>query len=240
MFKNKKHKIHLVKLLIDIFQDSFLGDKLLFKGGTAAYLFYKLDRFSTDLDFDILFNPKDNKDFVEEIQKRVNAIVKKNGYIINDKKDKFNTLYWEISYAQGERNIKIEISKRFNEKLIPKNKLHNFYGVSINVIALEYLIAQKLITTLYRKKQTNRDLYDSHFYLDSQNATNINYDYIEKYTGLKRKKFLKELLKLVQSKSNHKILDGLGEVLEEEKKSLIKRDLLKNLAILIKIQIENL
>ena len=240
MPNNKKHQIHLVKLLLDIYGDPFLATKVLFKGGTAAYRFYDLDRFSTDLDFDILFNPKINKDLVKTMKRKIGTIIKRNGYITNDYKDKFNTLYWEISYEKGERNIKIEISKRYNKKLIPKSHLKTLYGVNLNVITLRDLIAQKLITTLYRTKQTNRDLYDTHFYLNSKNASDINYEYIEKYTGLPRKEFLKELLKLVESKSNYKILDGLGEVIEDEKKAFVKENLLKDLAILIKIQIDSL
>ena len=48
------HKNVLIRILKDIFTDPTIGPVLGFKGGTAAYLFYGLDRFSVDLDFDLL------------------------------------------------------------------------------------------------------------------------------------------------------------------------------------------
>ena len=54
MLDIQKHKFILVSILKDIYSNSSLGPLLGFKGGTAAYLFYKLPRFSVDLDFDLL------------------------------------------------------------------------------------------------------------------------------------------------------------------------------------------
>ena len=51
-FNSNKHKQILISLLIDI--SKRLKDKIAFKGGTAAMLFYDLRRMSLDLDFDIL------------------------------------------------------------------------------------------------------------------------------------------------------------------------------------------
>ncbi len=49
-----KHKNILVRILKDLFSHPVTGLMLAFKGGTAANLFYNLDRFSVDLDFDLL------------------------------------------------------------------------------------------------------------------------------------------------------------------------------------------
>jgi len=48
------HKEILTKILKDIYADISLASFLGFKGGTAASFFYELDRFSIDLDFDLL------------------------------------------------------------------------------------------------------------------------------------------------------------------------------------------
>jgi predicted nucleotidyltransferase component of viral defense system len=48
------HKTVLFQILKDIYSDSLLAPFLGFKGGTAAVMFYGLDRFSVDLDFDLL------------------------------------------------------------------------------------------------------------------------------------------------------------------------------------------
>ena len=49
-----KHKNILIKILKDIYTDATISPILGFKGGTAATFFYDLDRFSVDLDFDLL------------------------------------------------------------------------------------------------------------------------------------------------------------------------------------------
>lgn len=48
------HKNVLIKILKDIYTNPTLGPILGFKGGSAVYLFYGLNRFSVDLDFDLL------------------------------------------------------------------------------------------------------------------------------------------------------------------------------------------
>ncbi len=53
-----KHKTHLTNILLDVYKNSTLSPVLGFKGGTAAMLFYKLPRFSVDLDFDLLIDRK--------------------------------------------------------------------------------------------------------------------------------------------------------------------------------------
>ena len=53
-----KHKFLLSQILLDIFKDITLNSVLAFKGGTSLMMFYNLNRFSTDLDFNLLDNDK--------------------------------------------------------------------------------------------------------------------------------------------------------------------------------------
>ena len=48
------HKSQLIRILKEIYSNPQIGAVMGFKGGTAAFLFYDLDRFSVDLDFDLL------------------------------------------------------------------------------------------------------------------------------------------------------------------------------------------
>ena len=48
------HKTLLFQILKDIYLDTSISPYIGFKGGTAALMFYGLDRFSVDLDFDLL------------------------------------------------------------------------------------------------------------------------------------------------------------------------------------------
>jgi len=66
MFNWKIHKDIFIRILKDIYTDNSLGPLLGFKGGTAALLFYGLDRLSVDLIFDLLNQKKE--DFVFERQ----------------------------------------------------------------------------------------------------------------------------------------------------------------------------
>ena len=52
------HKTVLFQILKDIYADTTLSPFLGFKGGTAALMFYGLNRFSVDLDFDLLDETK--------------------------------------------------------------------------------------------------------------------------------------------------------------------------------------
>jgi len=89
-----KHKNIFIKILKDIYTDNSLGSLLGFKGGTAACLFYNLNRFSVDLDFDLL--DKEKEDYVfEKIEKIVSAYGK-----IKTKRKKYYTLFFELSYAE--------------------------------------------------------------------------------------------------------------------------------------------
>ena len=103
------HKNILIKILKDIFTDHGLGPILGFKGGTAAYLFYDLNRFSVDLDFDLLEESKENFVFDE-----VRKILEKYGTVKEADKKRFN-LFYMLSYddkSPGAQNIKVEINRR--------------------------------------------------------------------------------------------------------------------------------
>ncbi len=71
-----------------------------FKGGTAALMFYGLDRFSVDLDFDLL--DADKKDSVFD---SVLSIVKRYGTLKEANQKRFN-LFFMISYEDKARNVK--------------------------------------------------------------------------------------------------------------------------------------
>ncbi len=69
MFNWENHKGIFIRILKDIYTDNSLGPLLGFKGGTAALLFYGLDRLSVDLDFDLLDPAKE--DFVFDKIERI-------------------------------------------------------------------------------------------------------------------------------------------------------------------------
>ena len=63
------HRNIMLQILKDIYSDTTISPFLGFKGGTAAYMFYDLSRFSVDLDFDLL--DKTKEDYVFEKVRRI-------------------------------------------------------------------------------------------------------------------------------------------------------------------------
>ena len=91
MLNKEKHKGILIRVLKDIYTDNTLGPALGFKGGTAAMLFYNLDRFSVDLDFDLLDVARE-----DEVFEKVGEIVGRYG-TIKDQRKKHFTLFYRTS-----------------------------------------------------------------------------------------------------------------------------------------------
>ncbi|MEA3355079.1 MAG: nucleotidyl transferase AbiEii/AbiGii toxin family protein [Patescibacteria group bacterium] len=215
MLNIDKHKQVLSKILIDLARQKSLVSKLGFKGGTALFLFYGLDRFSTDLDFDLI----DSVDILNI--GLIDEVIKKSLNIL-DEKEKRHTLFWIGSYEKGLQKVKIEVNLR---EFPNEYEIKDFRGYSVLVMKPEYMFAHKLCAVLDRKNLQNRDLYDVWFMFE--NSFPINEDIIKLRTGKKLKKYFKDLLKSINSLSeNYDILAGLGEVLSKSKKDWVKNKLL--------------
>ena len=231
----QQHKTHLTNILIDIYKDTFLGSMLGFKGGTAAMFFHALPRFSVDLDFDITQEMKGDSNKLQELTGTIGRLIATK-YEIKDSSNKFNTLFWLVSYGTGTTNIKIEISTREN----PFNtyELKPFYGVSVKKLQIEDMIAHKLVAATDRTSIAHRDLFDIHYFLSSKYVNDINYDIIKHRTGKNPKEFYLSLAKFLKDIDNKSILQGLGEVLTESQKDWVKAKLLIELKGLVQRQID--
>lgn len=222
-----KHRNILIKILKDIYTDNSLGPLLGFKGGTAAYLFYSLSRFSVDLDFDLL-DPK-KEDYVFE---KIEKIVSKYGET-KEKMRKYHTILFVISYAVRERNIKIEIRRR---SLFSDYVVENYLGIPMKVMIKEDMFANKLIAMSERLDKTNRDIYDVWFFLDNDWA--INKELVEKRTGVSFNEFIERCIKQLEKKSNKLILSGIGELLDEKQKNFVKTKLIEDTIFLLKLHLK--
>lgn len=228
MLDIQKHKFILVSILKDIYSDSSLGPLLGFKGGTAAYLFYKLPRFSVDLDFDLL--KIEEKDFVFGKMKK---ILENYGRIKEFREKRF-TLFFLLSYAPKSQNIKVEISKR---KFPNHYQLENYLGISMLVIEKKDMFSYKLVTLLERKEIANRDLFDLWFFM--KNNWDFNKELVELRTGMNYKTYLKKCILVVEKVNEKYILQGVGELLNEKQKDWAKNNLKKELLFLLKFYSEN-
>src|SRR5664280_2213261 len=100
------HKNILLQILKDIYSDTAIAPLLGFKGGTAAFMFHGLNRFSVDLDFDLL-NEAQEKHVFEKIE----GITKQYGTIRDSRRKRFNLLV-VLSYEEKAANIKIGVNRR--------------------------------------------------------------------------------------------------------------------------------
>lgn len=221
------HKKILLKILADIYADSDVGPLLGFKGGTAAYLFYGLDRFSVDLDFDLLEEGKE--DYVLE---RIEKIIKKYGVIKETEIKRFNIMF-VLSYnekVKSAQNVKIEINRR---NFGSKYELKSYMGISMLVMVQEDMFANKLMAMYERLGKTNRDIFDVYYF--EKNNWPINKDIIERRAGMSYKELLQKLILNLEKLNNRNILDGLGELLTEKQKAWVKAKLKSETLFLLKV-----
>ncbi len=224
MLDKAKHEQFLKNILKDIYTTTDLEGKLAFKGGTCLYLFYGLDRFSVDLDFNLLA-----EDFNDQL---VTNILTKY-LIIDDKFNKHFTWFWLGSYGKGNPRIKIEINKRE----YPDNYINrDFYGLTIPTMAPDTMFAHKLCAITDRKKLQNRDLFDAHFMFAKQFA--INDEIIKIRTSKTRKEYFDYLIDFIEKNVNsNAILDGLGELLSDQQKDYVKATLKRDVLFDLKSRV---
>jgi len=228
MLDINQHKLILVQILKEIYSNISIASLLGFKGGTAAYLFYNLPRFSVDLDFNLL-DIKRKNDVFQSIQEILNKIGK-----IKNQREKQATLFFLVSYGEKERNIKVEISKR----IFPdRYEVKNYLGISMLVISKEDMFAHKLVTLSERKIIANRDLFDLWFFM--KNNWKVNKDIVKLRTDMDFKKYLQKCIKKVEDINEKYILQGLGEILDDKYKHWIKDNLKKDLLFFLNFYYEN-
>ncbi|MBI3541451.1 MAG: nucleotidyl transferase AbiEii/AbiGii toxin family protein [Deltaproteobacteria bacterium] len=221
------HRNILIQILKDIYTDFMIGPFLGFKGGTAAYLFYGLGRFSVDLDFDLLDPHK--TDIVFE---RVREILKTYGKIKEAEQKRFN-LFYMLSYThkvEGAQNVKVEINRRdFKSRF----EVKPYLGISMKVMIREDMFAHKLVAMFERIGHTNRDIFDVWFFL--KNNWPINKEIVERRVGMPFKDFLKKCIDALEKIGDRRILAGMGELLDEKQKAWAKMNLRKDTIFLLRM-----
>lgn len=229
MLNTNLHQTKLFNILQAIYTDTLLRNLLGFKGGTCAMLFYHLPRFSVDLDFNLLAPEKK-----EVVFNRLKKILPQFGTLREAREKRF-TLFFLLSYQAGEKQIKIDLSKRpIKAVYLPRNYL----GISMLVMKEEYAAAGKLSAVLTRKKSASRDLFDLWFFLKS--GWIINEKFLIEQTGLFLSDALKQAQNQVEKVKQAELLQGLGELLDNKQKAWVKKKLKDELLFQIKLYLSPL
>ena len=211
------HKNVLLRILKDIFTDPVVGPVLGFKGGTAAYLFYGLNRFSVDLDFDLLDETRE-----EDVLGQIKKILEIHGSVKDCRKKRYS-LFYLLSYNDKERdaqNMKVEINKR---EFGSRYELKSYLGIAMKVRVKEDMAAHKLVAMYERDGKSNRDIFDVQFFL--HNNWPIRREIIERRTRLSFLEFLGKCIDIVEKKRERDILSGIGELVEEHQKQWVRAKL---------------
>lgn len=208
------HKTVLVSILKDIYANATIGPVLGFKGGTAVFLFYGLNRFSVDLDFDLLDVSKEVLVF-----EQLKHILQEHG-TIKESREKRYTLFFVLSYGEASHNIKVEVNLR---SFGSRYEVKSYLGIPMKVMVQEDIVAHKMVAMLERMGNANRDIFDTYFFL--KNNWPINEKIIEKRTDLSMHQFLTKCINELESMSDRGILSGLGELLDAKQKAWVKAKL---------------
>jgi len=218
------------QILRDIYSDTSISSLIGFKGGTCAYFFYGLARFSVDLDFDLFSIDEATQKLVYE---KICGLLGKYGEV-KDNYIKRNTLFFLLSYGDEDHNVKVEINARI---LMPDIKEHyevkEYLGISMLAGKKDYLFASKLSALTDRRLLAMRDVYDIWFF--AKNNWDINAKVLKARTGKTIKEHLADCIPVIEGVKDNEILRRFAELLPGEKeKAWVKTHLRKEVVFLLK------
>lgn len=223
------HKSWMYKLLTAIADDSFLANNLRFKGGTCAAMRGFIERFSVDLDFDLI-DQKQNL----EIQKHLERIFQEFDLEIKDHSKKVPQYFLKYpGEIKGRNTIAMDIT-------FPPPKSNDYEPVSLIEIdrilhchTIPTMFANKLvsITDRYQKHGSiaGRDIFDIHTFF--MKGFELKEEIIMERTGKPATEFLWELKEFIIKNFTQTIIDqDLNTLLPYEKfkklRTTLKREVL--------------
>ncbi len=218
------------QILRDIYSDTSISSLIGFKGGSCAYFFYGLTRFSVDLDFDLFSTDEATQKLVYE---KIGGMLGKYGEV-KDQYIKQNTIFFLLSYGDADHNVKVEVNVRI---LMPDIKEHyevkEYLGISMLAGKKDYLFASKLAALSSRRLLAMRDIYDIWFF--AKNNWDINAEVVKARTGKTIKEQMANCIPIIEAVKDNEILRGLAELLPDEKtKAWVKTNLRKETIFLLK------
>ncbi len=229
MLNREKRQLIMGQILKDIYTNTSLASLLGLKGGTCAYFFYGLPRFSVDLDFDLLNSSTENQKIVF---KKIIQILEKYGKVKNKRIKRF-TIFALLSYGNDDHNIKIEINLR---QIIPNIKQHykatEYLGILMLIAKKDYLFAGKLIALILRKLTAMRDIYDIHYF--AKHNWDIDSQIIKLWTKKGIKEYLIDCISFIEKTSSIQGLQGLGELVDEKEKNWVKSQMKADTIFMLK------
>jgi hypothetical protein len=199
------HKSYLHRLLMEIVDQPLMAQTLAFKGGTCATMLGYLDRFSVDLDFDVLQGADE-----VELRKIFHQIFGQLGFSVTLEFDK--VLFFQLRYpsSPGKRNT-LKVSASNIRVEANQYKVQYFPEIDrlINSQTIGTMFANKLVamTDRYVQHKTiaGRDIYDIHHFF----VQGYPYDgaVIRERTGLEPREYFGELIVFIKKHVTQTIIN---------------------------------
>jgi len=199
------HKSQLHRLLMEIVDQPLMAQSLALKGGTCAAMLGYLDRFSVDLDFDIL------KDADEAaLRKSFHQVFEYLGYQVTLEFEK--ALFFQLRYpsSPGKRNT-LKVSASNIRITANQYKVQYFAEIDrlINSQTIETMFANKLVAVTDRYVQhktiAGRDFYDIHHFFIQGYA--YHGAVIQERTGLAPAEYFGKLIDFIKEHVTQTIIN---------------------------------
>lgn len=231
------HKAKMYLILDAITNDIDLAQSLAFKGGTCASMLGYLDRFSVDLDFDLL-----DSDKKEVFRKKLIKIFEQLDLEVKDQSKQALQFFLKYRNKANERsNIKIEIT----DKIYSANRYEKKYFEDLNKFiqcqTIKTMFGNKLVAITDRYKLHGsiaaRDLYDIyHFFVSGYQYDS---DIVVERTGLDIKTYLGFLKGFISENITQEIIDqDLNSLLDYKVFHKLRTTLKKETIIIIQEEIK--
>jgi predicted nucleotidyltransferase component of viral defense system len=226
------HKSHIHRLLMEIVDQPLLAHGLAFKGGTCAAMLGYLDRFSVDLDFDVL------KDGDEVAMRKVfHQIFDQLEFRVMLEFDK--VLFFQLHYpsSPGKRST-LKVSASSLRVEANQYKVQYFPEIDrlINSQTIETMFANKLValTDRYAQHKTiaGRDIYDIHHFFIQGYA--YHGAIIRERTRLEPKEYFEKLIVFIKTNITQTLTDeDLNSLLPYKKFQQIRKILIPEILSLL-------
>jgi predicted nucleotidyltransferase component of viral defense system len=233
------HKSYLHRLLAEIVDQPILSQALAFKGGTCAAMLGYLDRFSVDLDFDVV---GDTDDAV--LRNAFHQVFNQLGLVVTLEYD--NVLFFQLRYpsSPGKRNT-LKVSASSLKIVANQYKVQHFPEIDrlIKSQTIETMFANKLVavTDRYTQHKTiaGRDIYDIHHFFIQGHA--YHGSIIRERTGLEPKAYFGNLIDFIKTHVTQTVInEDLNSLLPYKKFQQIRKILIpETIAMLVKERVNN-
>jgi len=177
--------IRLTEVLNEVFDNTFLKQRLVLKGGTALNLFYlNMPRLSVDIDLNYVGSLDRNTMLSErkELETTLLAICQRLGLNIKRAPSQHAGGKWRLTYTSAVQlsgTLEIDISYLYRTtlwsvKIQDSYKIGPYQATKIPILDIHELAAGKL--TALMSRHASRDLYDAHQLADIFKRQGINQD----------------------------------------------------------------